>query len=289
MDSGAPPCVSWMKKETVHGKITEDDILTVEELKKMISVCLNDRDRAFLQVLFETGSRISGFLGIQRKDITFDSYGAIVKIKTEKQRDERNPYRSVRLEASVPILEKWMSGIPNDRNQFVWVSFKDFSKRMSIQAASYLMKSVSKRAGIEKNIHPHVFRHSSVTFWHAKGLPEGVLKQRVGWKPGSNMLNRYSHISDAEADNATLRLLGHDTNGNGYHLDKRLCPRCGMENELSNFCGRCNLPLNDEGSVQLLKEKEELGELRDFKRDFDKLLKEKLDEILQERSERIKS
>ena len=146
-------------------------------------------------ILFDTGARISELMELKRCDIKFDKFGAILRIPTVKRRSD-NMFRSIRINASLPSLEKWLIQIPDKSDQYVWTEIKNKNKRMSYDSAYVMIKYTMKMSGIKKNIYPHIFRHSSVTYWHAKGLPEGVLKKRVGWTADSNMLRRYSHINE---------------------------------------------------------------------------------------------
>jgi integrase len=247
-----PPCVSWIENKADAGKISEDDIITVEELQKLVSTCKNDRDRAFMQVLFETGARITEFLDIKRKDVKFDNFGAVLKIKTEKRRGEAKPFRLIRINSSVPPLERWLKQIPDEPDQFIWPGMSNRKKQMTYDATYYMIKSAMRKMGLNKRLYPHLFRHSSVSYWHGKGLPEGVLKKRLGWKPGSKMLNRYSHIKDQQTDDATLKLLGYERNADDELLLKKACPRCGTDNEFSNYCSRRYFPLSDNASVEMI-------------------------------------
>jgi len=73
--------VKWIKiKDENKVKITTDDLLTPEELERILSFSESARDRAFLHVLAESGTRIGEIGTMRRRDVVFDKYGAIINV-----------------------------------------------------------------------------------------------------------------------------------------------------------------------------------------------------------------
>jgi len=70
-------------------KITLKDLLTEEDIKKMINVADNIRNKAFISLLYESGCKIGEMLSIKIKDIIFDEFGFIISIGGMKQRQIR--------------------------------------------------------------------------------------------------------------------------------------------------------------------------------------------------------
>ena len=160
---------------------------------------------------------------------------------------------------------------------------------MTYDATYYVMKFAVQRAGLKKKVYPHLLRHSSVSYWHSKGLPEGVLKKRFGWRPGSKMLNRYSHITDSQSDDATLKALGFENVESKCGIQKKACPRCGTDNEFSNYCSRCSFPLSDNASVKLIEKQRKFEKIMiEAEKDprFGKIL-EIMEEIMSRPSQEI--
>jgi site-specific recombinase XerD len=61
-----------------------EEILTQEEIERMINACDNIRDKAIISVLYESGCRIGEFLSLEIKNVQFDQYGAIIIIPNGK-------------------------------------------------------------------------------------------------------------------------------------------------------------------------------------------------------------
>jgi|ERR1035437_2995082 integrase/recombinase XerD len=70
------------------GKIPAD-ILTREEIEKLIDSCLCTRDRAIIAISYESGARKGELLAVQLKHVTFDENGAILNIQDGKTGSRR--------------------------------------------------------------------------------------------------------------------------------------------------------------------------------------------------------
>jgi integrase/recombinase XerD len=74
-DDKDPPETSWIKINNHNGKrILPEELLTEEEIQKMLEVCENSRDRALLSTIYETGGRIAEVLTLQRKRVQFGHF-----------------------------------------------------------------------------------------------------------------------------------------------------------------------------------------------------------------------
>jgi integrase/recombinase XerD len=75
---GREEAISWLKIKTPRR--VPDDVLTVEEVERMIATCENARDRALIAMLFEAGTRIAEVGNLRIGDLEFDRIGAIAKV-----------------------------------------------------------------------------------------------------------------------------------------------------------------------------------------------------------------
>lgn len=93
-----PPETRWIRAGNSTNRILPEELLTEEDLQKMGAAAENSRDRALVQLAFETGGRIAEDLNLRRKHVQFDKYGAIL-IFSGKKGDRR-----VRIVSSAPSL-----------------------------------------------------------------------------------------------------------------------------------------------------------------------------------------
>jgi len=97
------------------------EMLTQEEIQKLIDCCLNARDRALISTAYESGARRNELLSIQRKHVTFDNNGAIIFIPQSKTFERR-----IRLVFATSYLREWLSVHPRkeDDNAPVFCSLR---------------------------------------------------------------------------------------------------------------------------------------------------------------------
>ena len=103
-----------------------------------------------------------------------------------------------------------------------------------------MLYKVSKRARINRKIHPHLFRHTRATIL-AKDLKPAPLESTMGWVHGSRMSRIYVNFSDDQVDDAILKVYGIDKekgrDRNTNQSQPVMCQRCGTENSSNaSYC-----------------------------------------------------
>src|SRR3990170_1809035 len=87
-----------------------EEILTEDDIKKLVESANNLRDKAFILVLYESGCRIGEILSLRIRNVQFDDYGAAL-IVNGKTGDRR-----VRIILSAPKLASWIEYHPLKKN-----------------------------------------------------------------------------------------------------------------------------------------------------------------------------
>lgn len=222
-----------------------EELLTEHELLNMLYSADNKRDRAFIACLYESGGRIGEIAGIRIKHVQFDRYGAVLTV------DGKTGMRPISIIFSAPYLEDWIASHPlmNNSDAPVWVCH-DSTNRLNYPAIAKMLKTVAKRAGVKKRIHPHLFRHSRSTFL-ANHLTELQMDEYLGWVPGSNMPKTYVHLTQKNVKKALLELYGLSFPENEKPLLVPIvCTNCGKINGPTfDSCIRCGAGLQDADSV----------------------------------------
>lgn len=233
-----------------------EDLLTKEDIEALLNNCENTRDRALIATLYESGMRKGELFGIRIKNVQFDENGAILTIP-----DGKTGARRIRLVFAASYLRQWLECHPTkgNRESTVFCSLrKPFNVLTDPGLRDQLVK-IAEKAGIQKRVNPHSFRHARATHL-AEHLTEQQLKKYLGWTEGSSMASTYVHLSGKDIDNAILKM--HGIQIDGTHADGLLvgrCPRCHKLNpETQEFCGTCGLPLKDETKNKIENDKTEL-------------------------------
>jgi len=273
--------VSWIKKEREKNKILE--VLSEEEIKRMIKVAGNPRDRAIISVLYESGCRISEFLNMKWGDVVYDDMGARIKVSG------KTGERWVRIIFSVPYLRAWQSehSKPKPEN-YIWLArFNHHEKPLRPQVLNRILKEIGKKARIRKKIHAHLFRHSRATHL-ARHLKESELRLFFGWSKDSDMPARYIHLASKDLDQSIGKIYGLvEEEKESQKLSVKICWRCKESNKVTDsFCVRCGAKLDiDEKMFRAMILKEELLKREDVRKIVENVLYETLKKLIEERSE----
>jgi site-specific recombinase XerD len=276
-----PESVCWIKsrwKESSN-KLPED-LLTPEEVRKMIEASNSMRDKTIISVLYEAGIRIGEMFSIRIKSVSFDDYGCVINVfgKTGSRR--------VRLVASTPYVANWMEHHPsrNDPESCLWIctGTMNHGKPMSYNTVCHMLQDVADKCGIKKKVNPHNFRHSRATHL-ASHLTEAQMKEYFGWYQGSKMASIYVHMSGRDVDNAILSLHGikkPEDERKDRVFEPKKCPRCEKTNEFeARICCRCGMPLDSKAAMDLEEEKS-LFARAVMKEEVQNLIKKEMKSIL---------
>lgn len=194
--AGKEQIVKHLKIKFPKTSLKREDILTVEEINKLIESTESPMYRAMIAFLFESGGRINEVLPIRVEEIKETDKGMIIPVHATKTGEE---YRPVLCLFSAQYI----------RNH---ITYQGLSKGklfpVKRPAAHVMLKKIAKKAGITKPISPHKFRHAQAVDMLRRGYQDQITKKKLGWKEDSKMLARYSHVIDDDVINATLEKAG---------------------------------------------------------------------------------
>ena len=168
--SGIPKALSEEEVELLLNAVTGVDSLAV-------------RDRALLEFLYATGSRVSEACGLSMSDVDMESNVARVFGKGSKERIV--PFGRHAKEA----LETWLGagGRPmlcpqqwakRDHADAVFLGVR--GTRLSRQAAWGIVRKYAMLAGIKSELSPHVLRHSCATHMLVHGADLRIVQELLG-------------------------------------------------------------------------------------------------------------
>ncbi|MCW4003687.1 MAG: site-specific integrase [Candidatus Bathyarchaeota archaeon] len=246
-----PDEVRWIKSTAKTRNKLPEEILSPEEIMRMVDAADNLRDKAFVLVLYESGCRIGELLTLQLKHVQFDSFGAVLIV------NGKTGQRRVRVILSAPKLSQWVENHPlrSNPDAALWVTIGTRRRNtvLTYPTAKDTLRNLAEKCGIGKRVHPHLFRHSRATHL-ANYLTEAQMKQYFGWVQASDMASVYVHLSGRDVDNALFKLNGMQVTEDrtGQELKPLVCPRCRSRNSPdAKFCINCGLCLDARTAVQI--------------------------------------
>lgn len=244
-----PEVVAWINTTYKNSNDTlPKDLLTREDIDALKDACRNPRDRAFIALLYETGARIGELIDLTVGDIEDHTHGRKVVV------NGKTGSRRLPLYESSPSLNKWLNDHPDPQSDApLWCQLQNGSEKLSYHyIRQKLLVRAKERAGIDKPVNPHHFRHSRATDL-ANEFTEAQLCQWFGWVQGSDVPAKYVHLSGRDIDDAYGEMHGLKSKEEKEQEQPiQECPRCDALNESGDkFCSRCGFALDEEAKSQV--------------------------------------
>ncbi|MCK5341861.1 MAG: tyrosine-type recombinase/integrase [Candidatus Heimdallarchaeota archaeon] len=236
-----------IKTKQPKNRLPTTELLKQEDVTQMLTACENQRDRAFLIVLWDSGARVGEILNLNIRDVQLDKYGAVAIV------DGKTGMRRLRLIDAVPDLQMWLNQHPqrNNPDAPLFVTSRKYGgqpQRLDIRTVQNLVKTIADHAGIKKNVHCHGFRHGRLTDLVKLGFKESELRIIAGWSDESNMPAVYIHMSGDDVESKMLAAHGiieENKEEVKDNLQPIECPRCKTKNAHdAKYCSTCSMVLD---------------------------------------------
>lgn len=228
--------------------LTAADILTKDEVIKLVQACRNPRDRALVALTYETGGRISEVCALRWKDLTIEEQGISIITRNHTKGEKR---RYVRCVWCRPYVAEWLSNypvqpVPDDAPVFV----TEQRKSLRYNVYRHQFERILKRSGIGKQVTMHDLRHARVTHLAADGYSETVIKLMIWGDVNTPMLRGYLHLSNQDIDREFDEKYGFvDPTTRHDPMKPRQCTQCYLTNKPdATYCNRCGAPLTEEAT-----------------------------------------
>ena len=271
-----PENVAGLTAPRQKGKLhLPEEMLSEEDIYKMIKACNNSRDRFFIALMGLDGAlRPVECRRMLWEDIKKDRYGHFIIVKTAKKSGDKDT-RAVRIIKSEPYFIKWNQEYPSEKkdSSFVFVNYSDL-KPMNEGTIAALFRRLHKKLGFKQRLYPYLLRHSLITKMSKDPtIPVAILKKFVGHSLKSNTISEYQHIGDEDIKDMQLQINGIVKIEEEKKIEKKpiKCPKCSKSNEYdAEFCSFCNMALSQKRmveSVEKLKEFENKLKKTDSQRD----------------------
>ena len=136
------------------------------------------RNRALLELLYSTGSRISEAVGLDVDDIDTEARSALLRGKGGKQR--LVPVGRPAVQALDAYLVRGRSELARRGRGTSAMFLNARGGRLSRQSAWQVLQDAAERAGITSGVSPHMLRHSFATHLLEGGADVRVVQELLG-------------------------------------------------------------------------------------------------------------
>ena len=157
------------------------------------STPLGARDRAFLELLYASGLRISELVGIDLDDIELRA--RLVKVHGKGSKERIVPFGSKAEEAVRAWIEVRGSLIRDIEEQALFVNYR--GERITQRSVRRLFDGYIRKAALRAGISPHTMRHSFATHLLNAGADLRAIQELLGHASLSTT-QKYTHLNDWE-------------------------------------------------------------------------------------------
>jgi integrase/recombinase XerD len=162
-------------------------VLTKEEVKRIIEVTENEKHKLMIMLLYSSGLRLSELINLKVGDLELDE--KVGWVRTGKGEKDRLFILSDKV---VERIKKVIDGKrPED------YVFQGRKGKISERLVQKVVNLAAKKAGINKKVSPHTFRHSFATHLLEGGENIRMIQELLGHS-SLNTTQVYTHISKEE-------------------------------------------------------------------------------------------
>ncbi len=180
--------------------------LSVEEVDRILGAPFGEspegiRNRAMMELIYATGLRVSELVSLTVDDINFQK--GFLKTMGKGKKERIVPIGKSALKALGDYLESGREPMRKGRSaQALFLTRR--GRRMSRQMFWNLVRSVTRKAGILKEVSPHVLRHSFATHLIQRGADLRSVQSMLGHSDISTT-QIYTHLNLAHLKSITAK------------------------------------------------------------------------------------
>lgn len=148
------------------------------------------RDKAILETLYSSGMRVSELVGLNNDDV--DTFSGLIRVRGKGKKERLVPIGQYATEAITRYCEANKCNKDIAKSSVLFLN--KFGKRLTARSVARLIDSYLKKSGLNKNVSPHMFRHSFATHLLDSGAGLRAVQELLGHAQLSST-QIYAHVS----------------------------------------------------------------------------------------------
>lgn len=251
--------------ETPGRDIEAEDLLYQEDIDALLDACAMDvRYKALITWGLASGQRIDALRTVRVGDVEWSGPTGDIQLNEDDGSLKGNSGKVPLLWAK-HYLQNWLEihpfkDEPDFEEKYIFCAdprmkgadgSRDGETPLDGSSIRNRLKVIANRADLDKNVYPHLLRHTAITRMVAEGLSEQQIKKIVGWDPDSSEFGTYVHLAEELSNDSIRKTLGLPT---ADQTERPLlgmpslvrCPEC--EDQVpdgAKRCRSCGEPLTD--------------------------------------------
>lgn len=174
--------------------------LTEEQVETLRDTMLTRREKAILEFFLPTGCRLSEVLNVKIKELDFNNKTLLVIGKGNK---ERKVYFTERCKRALLNYLKDRK----DNCEYLFVTDRKPCRKLSTRGMEVIVNKMQIKSGLDRNIHPHIFRHTFATHALRSGMKPEVIQQILGHEDVGITLKVYAKLAESDVEHSYRMLV----------------------------------------------------------------------------------
>lgn len=164
----------------------------LEELFEIsdLTIPTGQRDRLILEILYATGIRVGELVQIKQEDVKIEKQQILIHGKGNKERIVN--YGEYAKEILNLYLEDGYRKLNKQQSKYLFLNQQ--GRMLTTRGVSYLLEKMMKKTSIQKNISPHMLRHTFATHLLNEGCDILSVKELLGHESLSST-QVYTHVT----------------------------------------------------------------------------------------------
>lgn len=168
-------------------------VLTIEEVNKMLDIKLNTnydyRNKAMLELMYSSGLRVSELLNLCINDIDFEN--DLVKVYGKGSKERIVPIGDYAIKALQVYIFEYRNSLIKFPTDILFLN--NHGKKMSRSGFFKIINKIAEEQNINKEISPHILRHSFATHLLESGADLRSIQELLGHENMSTT-SVYTHV-----------------------------------------------------------------------------------------------
>ncbi len=164
------------------------EFLFVEEVRKLITAASESkmplRDKLIIQLLFLNGLRVSELVNIKLDDIKNNRLKVLGKGNKERY--------SILNKSLLKTLKLYLQKERKAKHDYLLINFA--SNPLTDRGVRYILTNIANKSELDKNVYPHMLRHSFATYFLTHGSDLRTVQTFLGHENISTT-QVYTHLS----------------------------------------------------------------------------------------------
>ncbi len=168
-------------------------VLSQDEIKRLMEMPKNSRDRALMELLYSSGLRVSELVRLNLNDVNLEE--GYVRCFGKGSKERMVPIGQVAAQEMDHYIGKFRVKLNRDK-KLKAIFLTNNGHRLTRQDVWRIVKDYSKQAGITKAISPHTLRHSFATHLLDNGADLRSVQEMLGHSDIATT-QLYTHVTKA--------------------------------------------------------------------------------------------